>query len=245
MARFRSRKADDITWGFLFMVFVCAIVVAALMSGCSSTTPAPPPDEDMVQPVQNVTPSPLPLSAFSWPAALKNKQDWHSALQSRLLNSYLTTGRINDMESELCPRFYDLAHASKVDVWTEIFINMIRYESAFDPSTLYLEPNVVDRHGVRVTSRGLLQISIESANGYGCKIARESDLHDPYIGLNCGVQIMERLVAKSQFAVGKHGDGRWRGGAAYWAVLRHRPNLGDKNKYPAIAKKVREFAHCK
>lgn len=94
---------------------------------------------------------------------------------------------------------------------------MAQFESSFKPETSYKE-SFKDSKGKNVISRGLLQLSIESANQspYQCNIKKEQDLHDPKINLECAVKIAVRWINKDGefFGGDKNGLGR------YWSVGR-------------------------
>lgn len=106
--------------------------------------------------------------------------------------------------------------------WIMLISSMARFESAFKPETSYTE-KFADANGVRVVSRGLLQISIESGKGYGCVIPKAEDLHDPKVNLECGVKILNKWVPKD----GVIGTNK-KGGARYWSVLRESNSSRDK-----------------
>lgn len=95
---------------------------------------------------------------------------------------------------------------------------LAHFESGQNPETTYVE-NFKDAKGKFVVSRGILQLSIESANSYGAGIKKAEDLHKPEVNLKAGVLILSRwIVRHSVIAGGKRSA--WRGGSMYWAVLR-------------------------
>jgi hypothetical protein len=106
---------------------------------------------------------------------------------------------------------------------------LTRFESNFDPSVEFTEPNIFNAQGNRVISRGLLQISRESANGYGCGIANEQQLHDPATNLACAVRIMNRLVPRDD-VIGSTAS-PWRGMAAYWSPFRRPDRRTDMQQW--------------
>lgn len=122
---------------------------------------------------------------------------------------------------DYCPNFEQLEDLERLGLYHSLISAMAKYESGFDPSTTYQE-SFKDSQGRWVISRGLLQLSVESANGYGCKVI-ESDLHVPKLNLACGVRILARWL-KRDGAIGSSpfvdGSRVHRGGARYWAVLR-------------------------
>lgn len=102
--------------------------------------------------------------------------------------------------------------------WLMLISGMVEKESSHKPQTSYKE-NFKDRNGRYIVSRGLLQLSIESANGYGCGFKSEQELHDPIRNLECGLKILNKWVGKDKRIAGKVA-GRWMGGSKYWSVLR-------------------------
>ena len=100
---------------------------------------------------------------------------------------------------------------------------MSQFESNHTASAKHIE-RFNDRFGQPVVSRGLLQISQESANGYGCDIAPATELHKPEENIACGVRILSRWVQRDGRIIGyeaNHKHRPWRGGARYWSVLRN------------------------
>lgn len=89
---------------------------------------------------------------------------------------------------------------------------MAKYESSFKPETSYAEGGNLKG----VISRGLLQISKDSANGYGCGITDAKHLHDPKTNLECAVKILARWAAKDGTLMGEPKLGC----ARYWSVCR-------------------------
>lgn len=91
---------------------------------------------------------------------------------------------------------------------------MAKYESSFKPDTKFNETG----HLQGVVSRGLLQISKDSANqsAYNCGITSAEQLHDPKINLQCGLKILAYQARKS----GTLMDGAKGGCSAYWSVCR-------------------------
>ncbi|WII72132.1 transglycosylase SLT domain-containing protein [Bdellovibrio sp. 22V] len=138
-----------------------------------------------------------------------------------------------------CPRYSSLTYAQRKEFWTYMLSAMVRFESNFKPETSYTE-SFSDSSGRRVVSRGLLQISIESGNAYGCGFKSTKDLHDPYQNLSCGIRILNRWVGRDARIAGKVGTS-WRGGARYWSVLR----AGNKTSYQSIVSWSKNLSFCK
>ena len=97
---------------------------------------------------------------------------------------------------------------------------MAKPESGFKPGTKYVEQDILDTNGQKVVSRGLLQISVESANQgvYGCAIKNAEDLHKVEVNLRCGARIMGYLVKQDGLVAAAAEPPV--GAARYWSVLR-------------------------
>lgn len=125
-----------------------------------------------------------------------------------------------DMD-RFCPGYSGLTRgAEKTAFWVGLISAMSRYESGHDPTVRY-EEDFSTSDGRPVISRGLLQLSQESANGYaGCLVplTDEERLHEPALNLRCGVIILARWVARDGLIADEVSP--YRGGARYWAVLR-------------------------
>lgn len=126
--------------------------------------------------------------------------------------------------AQFCPNYASLNETDKKNFWVYLISSMAELESSFKPETAYTEA-FYDQQGKRVVSRGLLQISQESANGYGCGITNANMLHDPATNLDCGLRILNKWVYNDGRLAGKSGS-TWLGGARYWSVLRNATPLG-------------------
>ena len=159
---------------------------------------------------------------------------------------------------DFCPNYEKLeAREDKIAVWTEMFAQLAKYESAFFPLTQNDE-GLFDPRNQGVLSRGLLQISYGSTRrpaytDQGCKPTGQDDMYDPKMNLTCGVAIVSYLSGKAECLSCKR-NGRWRGAAAYWSTLRDpyevpcsvcadgKVTIGKKGK---VIKAMKEFAPCK
>jgi hypothetical protein len=119
-----------------------------------------------------------------------------------------------------CPAYFGLDADKRVHFWVGLLSAMAKPESGFKPETKYSEPDIVDAKNQNVVSRGLLQVSMESANQkvYSCNIKSAEDLHKVDINLNCSARIMQYWVEKDSLiaAASKPAVGASR----YWSVLR-------------------------
>lgn len=146
---------------------------------------------------------------------------------------------------EYCPAYPRLSLAQREQFWVMLISSMARFESGFKPETKYTE-DFDDAQGKPVISRGLLQISIESANSYGCGFKKAEELHDAERNLRCGIVILDRWVGRDAHIgdfsglYNSKGHKIFWGGGRYWSVLR--PTSGSRAK---IIAKVRALEFCK
>ncbi len=168
---------------------------------------------------------PTPKPAMSYQADWDAKPDGASwtALTLKAISDLggdLLTTNVSDV-ADFCPGYPSMtSEADKTAFWVGLVSAMARLESGHDPSVSYQE-NFKTSDGRWVISRGLLQLSQESANAYsGCTVpvTNEALLHDAEVNLRCGVIILSRWVGMD----GQIADTQapWRGGARYWSVLR-------------------------
>lgn len=163
----------------------------------------------------------VPLPAW---ARRDQGTNWSSMTAKALteLAQPMLAAHLNDV-ADFCPKYNSLVKEERAKVWVMIFSMMAFFESSFKSNQPFAE-GFKNSRGEVVISRGLLQISSESANSYGCGIQTEAQLEDPETNLRCGVRIMNSLVSRSNLIHGKltsavNGN-PWAGGARYWSVLR-------------------------
>ncbi len=130
--------------------------------------------------------------------------------------------------SAYCPKWKTLSLPDRKGFFLSLISAMSKFESGFDPTTEYKE-NFKDSKGNWIISRGLLQLSVESANGYGCQVT-ENSLHDAKTNLTCAIIILNRWVAKDRYFGSSIGSAKNKhvGGARYWSVLREKSKSRDK-----------------
>ena len=165
----------------------------------------------------------------------------HAATFTALTEKALDTHGAQILESVpkdieiFCPTYASLGREQRKGVWLMIISAITKFESGYRPQ-VFLQEKFKNSKNEFVVSRGLLQISSESANGFGCRITKEAELHDPALNIACGVRILNRTVMKDT-VITAH-DERWRGGARYWSVLRKARTLGP------IQRATRSLASC-
>lgn len=164
---------------------------------------------------------------------------WTRAAEQAVGATSLATLEPKDIAT-FCPAYATRDTAQRNQFWAGLLSAMARPESNFKPHTEYEEPKIFGADGKPVISRGLLQISIESANAkaYKCGIKQATDLHKVDVNLNCGARIMAHWVAKDGQVAAPETPPR--GGARYWSVLR-----GARGHLDEISGFTRAMAVCK
>ena len=217
-------------------------------------TPAPTPKPPTPAPTPTPTPTPKPPTPAPtpapgadtsdavpmWEAKVSGSRDWSNHLYSELdrLGQDLLDVIPADAAT-FCPNYKNLTYNERKKYWVFIMSVMAKFESGFKTDTSYTE-DFTDSSGKKVISRGLLQLSIESARGYDCELGNAQELHNPLKNLSCGVRILDRWVGRDGRIGGKI-DGKWRGGARYWSVMR----AGDKTSYKTIVSSSKNLKMCK
>lgn len=162
---------------------------------------------------------------------------WTMAAEAAVTATDLISQTPKDID-RFCPSYPSLSLYDKSRFWAGLLSAMAKFESNFDTQTAFTE-TLRDSQGNPVVSRGLLQISVESANQerYGCGTLMASDLHNPVVNLSCGARILSKWVRDD--GVISHSETRVAGGGRYWSVLR--PNNQNLTKIKTI---TRGFYFC-
>ena len=221
-----------------------------------STEPEDVAPETETEVIADVPSNEPAASAIADPEPISIEVDWATVADGAAWTEFTANaidefggGLISSSPSDIegfCPSYATLNDEVKRAFWVSLVSAMARPESNFDPDVSFNEydnckyPGCKDdfttRDGRKVVSRGLLQISQESANGYkrfGCEIAIEAEetLHDPETNLRCGVVILSRWVsADGQIA---KETSPYRGGARYWSVLRRPGKIAGIQNFTA------------
>ena len=135
------------------------------------------------------------------------------------VSTSLLASSIPDDIQRFCPAYQTLDTDKRNMFWVGLLSAMARPESNFEPATKFTE-SFSDSSGRKVISRGLLQISIESANQsrYGCNIKKAEDLHIPAVNLACSVKILSAWVRSDNVIATYKIDSENRGGGRYWSI---------------------------
>lgn len=172
------------------------IILATLLLASCAMTPSKP-----ALPVE--TPKPEVKTTLAWG---DKYPEWDKALTDAVNTSALRSD-VKTPCKTLTPK----------KCLIQLISIMAKFESSFKPETQFKE-SFNDSKNKPVISRGLLQLSIESANqkAYGCNIKKAEELHNPKTNLECAVKIVVFQANKS----GTLMDGNRGGASAYWSVAR-------------------------
>ncbi|WP_413561191.1 transglycosylase SLT domain-containing protein [Bdellovibrio sp. HCB209] len=207
-------------------------------SGVQTPDPTPTPT-----PSPSPSPSPSPGTSLEvapiWEAAKTDGKLWtaHVLAQLDVIGEDLLDVIPAD-GATFCPKYNSLTRDQRKNFWVYLMSQMTKYESSFNTNLQYTE-DFDDSSGSNVISRGLLQLSIESGNAYGCGLKTASELHDPYKNLSCGIRILNRWMERDGRIAGQV-SGSWKGGARYWAVLR-----SSNSPYAKIVAATKAISICK
>lgn len=168
---------------------------------------------------------------------------WTKLLEKRVTQSKLPSYIPRDI-SQFCPKYSRLNQTARSQFWVGLLSAMAKPESHFKSHRHYKE-RFKDSKGRPVISRGLLQISHESANQprYNCAIKQAQELHQPETNLNCAVKILEHWV-KADGVIAAHPlqqaqPAKHQGGARYWSVLR-----AERGHLDSIKHFTRQLPSC-
>jgi hypothetical protein len=151
-------------------------------------------------------------ASLSWDNA--ERQAWSTKLLGLIQTDLarLETGN----PDAFIPGYNGLAPGMKLKFWAELFIAVAKFESSWNPKTVFHEPQPLN-----VNSIGLLQLSEQDQDNYQLqpRISNEMDLKDPLLNLAWGVPIFAALLARDHVVATGAGAAS-RGAARYWSVLR-------------------------
>jgi hypothetical protein len=153
--------------------------------------------------------------------------EWDAIIEMALPRGLLSPHVTSDVK-HFCPRFAWMGDGDKRAYWAYFFQALAGAEAGLDPTSnvQHTEPEVAVKDGVSqriVRSEGLLQLTYQDADRYGCEFDWEKDKrleeHDPAKtilqprnNLLCGVKILEfQLIEQKKPLLSK---------TSYWSPLR-------------------------
>lgn len=190
--------------------FAVAAVGLALVVGCG--------DRQEVDAKPVVAPEPAMIAAPPTPIATKKVElgddetwnpEWDKIVELALPPEMLSNRVPRDVR-RFCPRFYEMSEVDKRGFWAYFFQALAGAEAGLKPTSraLHTEPEMAVKDnvtGVAGRTEGLLQLTYEDQERYGCDFDWEQDRklkgHDPARtilqpknNLECGVRILEKQI---------------------------------------------------
>jgi hypothetical protein len=210
-------------------LIACSSMVAAMFAaGCGKHEQA----HATQAPVQNVAPpmKPAPATPIDTKRAVLGGRtwdpEWDKIVELALPAEMLGREVPHDVR-RYCPRFYQMAEADKRAFWAYFFQALAGAEAGLKPETrvLHTEPEVAVKDDVTkhvVHQEGLLQLTYEDAERYGCDFDWPNDRHlpakdpgktilQPKNNLECGVKILDNQIITQRRALISR--------KSYWSTL--------------------------
>ncbi|HLH36997.1 MAG TPA: hypothetical protein VKX41_20155 [Alloacidobacterium sp.] len=166
----------------------------------------------------SVTPTPATKPAPPTPLAVKKAElgddvtwnpQWDQIVETSIPPEMLSTKVPRDVR-RFCPRFYRMSDTDKRAFWAYFFQALAGAEAGLNPRTnvRHTEPEVAVVDPVThqlVHSEGLLQLTYEDRQRYGCDFDWEHDRHlpahdpqktilNPENNLKCGINILSNQI---------------------------------------------------
>ncbi len=213
----------------LIWIAVCAGLAyagLALLDSCSrgahsQTLPPPAPPQTKQAPPTPIDIKKAELGDQTW------DPEWDKMIEENLPPDLLSNQVARDVHP-FCPNFNAMADVDKKAFWAYFFQALAGAEAGLKPTAdvRHTEPEVAVVDGVShrmVRSEGLLQLTYEDADRYGCAFDWDNDKtlpeHDPSKtilqpknNLTCGITILtNQLIVQKRPLVTK---------SSYWATLR-------------------------
>lgn len=210
---------------------VCVVLMFVWigLAGCSKHGPQSPGQQAAPPPKPAMKPAPATpiaekkeeLGAQTWDA------DWDRIVEESLPPSMLSVQAARAVKS-YCPRFGQESEADKRAFWAYVFQALAGAEAGLNPVTdvRHSQPALARKDTVSgrpTRQEGLLQLTYEDSDRYGCDFDWEHDkalpekdpaktILQPKNNLVCGVKIMEKqIVDQKKPMLSK---------SSYWATLR-------------------------
>ncbi len=188
----------------VFLSFGVACKRGEGQAAASPTTAAPPPPATKTAP-----PTPLAEKKAELGSDNNWNPDWDKVVETAIPPEMLSRQVPRDVR-RFCPRFYQMTELDKRAFWAYFFQALAGAEAGMNPTTnvkhTEAETDVVDSvTHQKVHSEGLLQLTYEDQQRYGCNFDWETDRHlpphdaqrtilNPENNLRCGINILSNQI---------------------------------------------------
>lgn len=221
------------TFVYIFFLMFLLWIMMILTVGCKTLDMSSGADQlyKMLPPVEVQTPK------LSWEIK-EGRETWTQKVKQEINANYDAFDLTKD-QLDFCPNYNRLMRPERVYVWAEMVSLIAKYESNWNPATVFGEPPPLN-----VDSIGLLQLSYEDkAYAKFCDLSRQSNsLKNPIKNLECGVRIMAYWMKKDGFVTSKLqnvGLGR------YWSTMRPLKKGKPRESFTKIKAAMNALPMCK
>lgn len=192
-------------WSFSAILFLSSplackrantqVAAATTASQVPATNPAPP--------------TPLAVKKAELGDDTTWNPQWDKFIETSIPPELLSAQVPRDVR-RFCPRFYQMSDADKRAYWAYFFQALAGAEAGLNPRTnvRHTEPEIAVKYPVThqlVHSEGLLQLTYQDQQRYGCNFNWEADRHlpphdpqrtilNPENNLSCGIRILSNQV---------------------------------------------------
>jgi len=218
---------DSARFAGLGLVVAFTVVFAA---GCGKREEAhatPPPSGPVAPPMKPAPATPILAKKAELGQETHWNIEWDKIVELAIPPEMVSNQVPRDVR-RFCPRFYQMQEADKRAFWAYFFQALAGAEAGLKPTTRvrHTEPEVavVDKvSGRMVRSEGLLQLTYEDQERYGCDFDWQKDkqlpandpgksILQPKNNLECGVKILDKQIIDQKKPLTSQ--------TSYWSTLR-------------------------
>lgn len=236
-----------------------------------------PPSPTTTKPAVVIAPIPAQAYAWSgkhkdskqWESFAKESIQTH--MKSQL-------GRPLEKSEEFCPKYDNMSVDLQSEFWVHLLSKLMQWESGYNPAAWMAEcaekqcnyqggcdyELFPKKDGTKVMgycmkgghkldnnvviSRGLIQMSLESAQSLKCPFTTPEEIYDPKKNIDCFYRAAARYISQDNQLVGRGADGNWKGVSRYWSPMRKTIDKKTgltKESYVSIKNYLNNLAICK
>lgn len=218
------------------------------------TKPPPPQLASSSSPTNLATPTHFEPLAWEDDPQIKSQTTLWSKMIYHIIEKQtpeILGQNVADDVEIFCPRYRSLTDMQRMNFWAQLIVGIAKFESGWTPTATTIEYKMMGSDAVtgkHIASEGLLQISYQDEKNYpiqcGFNWAKDKNLSqkdprktilDPYLNLNCGLQIFSYQLKTFRTIVAKNSR------QLYWAVLYN----GQSNKIKEISEMTKSLSFCK
>jgi hypothetical protein len=206
------------------------VAFTLLAAGCGKREEAhatPPPSGPVAPPMKPAPATPILAKKAELGEETHWNIEWDKIVELAIPPEMVSNQVPRDVR-RFCPRFYQMQEADKRAFWAYFFQALAGAEAGLKPTTRvrHTEPEVavVDKvSGRMVRSEGLLQLTYEDQERYGCDFDWQHDktlpandpgktILQPKNNLECGVKILDNQIIEQKKPLTSQ--------TSYWSTLR-------------------------